>query len=120
MTTAPRGPYSRPVFDQTITVHSDHAQRLLDRGFLLVVRALYGIDVVLRILGDDAEMGQVEDVVSALIAEVADALRAEVAAADRAAYATEGSMAVNPAGDRLEEQDRPPDRAEGLQEPAGA
>jgi hypothetical protein len=46
MSTAPRRPYSRPVFDQTITIHSDHAQRLLDRGFLLVVRALYGIDVV--------------------------------------------------------------------------
>ena len=45
--------YSRPVFDQTVTIHSNHAQRLLDRGFLLVVRALYGIDVVLRIIGDD-------------------------------------------------------------------
>jgi len=33
------------------------AQRLLDRGFLLVVRALYGIDVVLRILGDDRRDG---------------------------------------------------------------
>jgi hypothetical protein len=79
MSTAPRRPYSRPVFDQTITIHSDHAQRLLDRGFLLVVRALYGIDVVLRILGDDAEMDQVEDVVSQLIAEAASGLRAEAA-----------------------------------------
>jgi hypothetical protein len=79
MSTVPRRPYSRPVFDQTITIHSDHAQRLLDRGFLLVVRALYGIDVVLRILGDDAEMDQVEDVVSQLIAEAASGLRAEAA-----------------------------------------
>ena len=35
-----RKSFSRPVFDQTITIHSNHAQRLLDRGFLLVVRAL--------------------------------------------------------------------------------
>jgi hypothetical protein len=222
MSTAPRRPYSRPVFDQTITIHSDHAQRLLDRGFLLVVRALYGIDVVLRILGDDAEMDQVEDVVSQLIAEAASGLRAEaarlaalrdangisvaprytaprevtvhvsspqlaqytaliqeldalmiamdtlwlagvlsnkqrangsyewrtrllrtgrriidierrarasaaargkaadVAAADTAADSTEEAMAVNTAGDSVAEQDRPPDGAEGLHEPAGA
>ena len=44
-----------------------------------MVRALYGIDVVLRILGDDAEMDQVEDVVSQLIAEAASGLRAEAA-----------------------------------------
>jgi len=36
---AARTTFSRPVFDQTITIHSNHAQRLLDRGFLLVVRA---------------------------------------------------------------------------------
>ena len=72
-----RRPYSRPVFDQTVTIHSNHAQRLLNRGFLLVVRALYGIDVVLRILGDDEEMDQVEEIVSKLIGELATELRAE-------------------------------------------
>jgi len=72
-----RRTYSRPVFDQTVTIHSNHAQRLLDRGFLLVVRALYGIDVVLRILGDDEEMDQVEEIVGKLIGELATELRAE-------------------------------------------
>jgi hypothetical protein len=71
--------FSRPVFDQTITIHSNHAQRVLDRDFQLVVRALYGIDVVLRILGDDEEMDQVEEIVSGLIGELAAALRAEMA-----------------------------------------
>jgi hypothetical protein len=71
--------FSRPVFDHTITIHSNHAQRVLDRDFQLVVRALYGIDVVLRILGDDEEMDQVEEIVSGLIGELAAALRAEMA-----------------------------------------
>ena len=77
MPPAARQSFSRPVFDQTVTIQSNHAQRLLDRGFLLVVRALYGIDVVLRILGDDAEMDQVEGIVGALIGELAAELRAE-------------------------------------------
>jgi len=77
MPQAARSTFSRPVFDQTVTIHSNHAQRLLDRGFLLVVRALYGIDVVLRILGDDEEMDQVEEIVGKLIGELAAELRAE-------------------------------------------
>ena len=77
MPPAARQSFSRPVFDQTVTIQSNHAQRLLDRGFLLVVRALYGIDVVLRILGDDEEMDQVEGIVGALIGALAAELRAE-------------------------------------------
>ena len=77
MPPAARQSFSRPVFDQIITIQSNHAQRLLDRGFLLVVRALYGIDVVLRILGDDEEMDQVEGVVGSLIGALAAELRAE-------------------------------------------
>ena len=78
MSAARRDAFSRPVFDQTIRIQSNHAQRLLDRGFLLVVRALYGIDVVLRIIGDDEEMDQVEEIVSKLITELAEELRAEL------------------------------------------
>ena len=77
MPPAARQSFSRPVFDQIVTIQSNHAQRLLDRGFLLVVRALYGIDVVLRILGDDAEMDQVEGIVGSLIGALAAELRAE-------------------------------------------
>jgi len=77
MSAASRDAFSRPVFDQTIRIQSNHAQRLLDRGFLLVVRALYGIDVVLRIIGDDEEMDQVEEIVGKLIGELATELKAE-------------------------------------------
>jgi len=77
MSAASRDAFSRPVFDQTIRIQSNHAQRLLDRGFLLVVRALYGIDVVLRIIGDDEEMDQVEEIVGKLIGELAAELKAE-------------------------------------------
>jgi hypothetical protein len=79
MPPAARPAFSRPAFDQTITIRSHHAQRLLDRGFLLVVRALYGIDVVLRIIGDDEEMDQVETIVAARIAALAAELTAEQA-----------------------------------------
>ena len=77
MSAVSRDAFSRPVFDQTIRIQSNHAQRLLDRGFLLVVRALYGIDVVLRIIGDDEEMDQVEEIVGMLIGELAAELKAE-------------------------------------------
>ena len=77
MSAARRDAFSRPVIDQTIRIQINHSQRLLDRGFLLVVRALYGIDVVLRIIGDDEEMDQVEEIVGKLIAELAEELRAE-------------------------------------------
>jgi hypothetical protein len=77
MSAARRDAFSRPVFDQTIRIQSNHAQRLLDRSFLLVVRALYGIDVVLRIIGDDEEMDQVEEIVGKLITELAEELKAE-------------------------------------------
>jgi hypothetical protein len=77
MPPAARPAFSRPVFDQTITIRSHHAQRLLDRGFLLVVRALYGIDVVLRIIGVDEEMDQVETIVAERIGALAAELQAE-------------------------------------------
>lgn len=69
--------FSRPVFDQSLRVHSDHAQRLLERGFHRVVRALYGIEVVLRILGEEGEMDAIEQIVSERIDACAAELRAE-------------------------------------------
>ncbi len=69
--------FSRPVFDETITVHSDHAQRLIDRGLFRVSAALYAIDVILRIIGDDAEMDQVEAIVNQSIADFAQAMSRE-------------------------------------------
>ena len=59
--------FSRPVFEETITIHSSHAQRILERGYYRVAAALYAIDVVLRIIGAHDEMDAVEGLVDAHI-----------------------------------------------------
>ena len=71
--------FSKPVLDQTFTIHSQNAQYVLQRGhsFLLVVRALYAISVVLRITGEEADMDQIEDLVSERIDAVAKRLGEE-------------------------------------------
>jgi len=61
--------HSRPVFDQTITIRSEQAQRVMAREFSRVVSALYAIDVILRIIGDDQEIDEVETVVNTLISD---------------------------------------------------
>lgn len=61
--------YSRPVFDQHITIQSEQAQRVIAREFTRVVSALYAIDVILRIIGGDQEIDEVETVVNALIGD---------------------------------------------------
>ena len=68
--------FSKPVLDQTFTIHSQNAQYVLQRGhsFLLVVRALYAISVVLRIVGEESDMDQIEDLVSERIDAVAKRL----------------------------------------------
>ena len=80
--TAPQRPepkrrFSRPVFDELITIQSDHAQRLIQRGLYQVSSALYAIDVILRIIGNNAEMDQVEVIVNASLNDFALALRQE-------------------------------------------
>jgi hypothetical protein len=69
--------FSRPVFEETITIHSSHAQRILDRGYYRVAAALYAIDVVLRIIGDHDEMDAVEDLVDTQIQTFAAAMEDE-------------------------------------------
>ena len=71
--------FSKPVLDQTFTIHSQNAQYVLQRGhsFLLVVRALYAISVVLRIIGEESDMDQIEDLVSDRIDAVAKRLEEE-------------------------------------------
>ena len=71
--------FSKPVLEQTVTIHSQNAQYVLQRGhsFLLVVRALYSISVVLRIIAEESEMDQIEELVSSKIASVAERLSEE-------------------------------------------
>lgn len=63
--------YSRPVFDQRITIQSEQAQRVFEREFPRVVSSLYAIDVILRIIGDDREIDEVEGMVGAMIGDCA-------------------------------------------------
>ena len=60
--TAQKRSFSNPALDQTLTIHSQNAQYVLQRGhsFLLVVRALYAISVVLRIIAEEAVQEAIE------------------------------------------------------------
>ena len=75
--------YSRPVFDQTVTLQSEQAQRVMAREFARVVSALYAIDVILRIIGDDREVDEVEAVVNALIGACGQDVQSEKARLDK-------------------------------------
>ncbi len=69
--------YSRPVFDQAITLCSEQAQRVFEREFPRVVSSLYAIDVILRIIGDDREIDEVEGMVGAMIGDCAKDIQNE-------------------------------------------
>jgi hypothetical protein len=69
--------YSRPVFDQRITIQSEQAQRVFEREFPRVVSSLYAIDVILRIIGDDREIDEVEGMVGAMIGDCAKDIQNE-------------------------------------------
>jgi hypothetical protein len=83
MTEAKPRPYSRPVFDQSITLRSEQAQRVMAREFSRVVSALYAIDVILRIVGDDREIDEVEAVVGTLIGDCGKDVQSEKARLDK-------------------------------------
>ena len=57
--------HSRPVFDREIRIHSEYARRLVSlRQFRPTMTALYGIDVILRIVATDEEADQFERTIS--------------------------------------------------------
>ena len=60
---AERQPYSRPVFRQKLVVNSLQAQRVMERSFDRVSSALFSLDVILRIIGDQEEIDQVEEII---------------------------------------------------------
>lgn len=67
-------PYSRPVFKQVLKVNSLQAQRVMDRSFGRVSNSLFSIDVILRIIGEQEEIDQVETVILEQIAKVSEDL----------------------------------------------
>ncbi|WP_282174687.1 hypothetical protein [Vibrio diabolicus] len=75
--------YSKPIFEQSFTINSLQAQRVVDRVFRRTVSALYGIDVILRIIGDENEIDEVEDIISHLIEDCAKAVDNEQARLDK-------------------------------------
>jgi len=54
--------YSRPVFVQSLHINHQQAQNIFDRSFAPVARALYSIDVVLRIIGKQEKIDEVEEI----------------------------------------------------------
>ncbi|NEV62421.1 AcaB family transcriptional regulator [Thiorhodococcus minor] len=75
-----RRPYrhSRPVFDRPVRIHSEYARRLVSqRQFRPTMTALYGIDVILRIVATDAEADQFETVITQRLEELSGAILAE-------------------------------------------
>lgn len=67
-----RQPYSRPVFRQNLNVNSLQAQRVMERSFDRVSNALFSLDVILRIIGDQQEIDQVEEVIHGHIDKVSE------------------------------------------------
>ncbi|WP_438320198.1 hypothetical protein ACSYAF_16995 (plasmid) [Edwardsiella tarda] len=66
--------HSRPVFTQSLKLNSLQAQRVMDRSFSRVSNALFSIDVILRIIGDQAAIDEVELVILEHISKVSDDL----------------------------------------------
>jgi hypothetical protein len=79
-TTTPRRtrrPYrhSRPVFDRPVRIHSEYARRLVsERQFRPAMTALYGLDVILRLIATEAEADQVETVIANRLSELSQEL----------------------------------------------
>ena len=67
-----RQPYSRPVFRQNLNVNSLQAQRVMERSFDRVSNALFSLDVILRIIGDQKEIDQVEEIIHGHIDKVSE------------------------------------------------
>ncbi|CAI8769178.1 hypothetical protein [Methylocaldum szegediense] len=70
---------SRPVVDRTIKIQSEQALRVVRRVFRPLVRSLYAIDVILRIIGEEAGIDAVEEAVSKMFSDCARDLEREKA-----------------------------------------
>lgn len=66
----PKERISNPVFKQTLTINTLQAQRVIDRVFWRTARSLFSIDVILRIIGEQEAIDQVENVILGLIGKV--------------------------------------------------
>lgn len=84
-TTAPAKPkriISRPVFERTFNINSEQAIRVIRDSYNRLMHSLYAIDVILRIIGQEQAVDELEELVSAMIAECAEDLQQEKARLD--------------------------------------
>lgn len=70
---------SRPVFERSFKVNSEQAIRVIRNSYDRLIRSLYAIDVILRIVGQEQAIDEIEAIVSSMIAECAEQLQQEKA-----------------------------------------
>jgi hypothetical protein len=70
--------HSVPYLEQEVRLHSEHAQHAFRRMFSRVSRALYAIDVIMHLIGNDQTAAEAAESVSTLIDRCANDLREEI------------------------------------------
>ncbi len=74
---APRRAISRPIFERTFSINSEQAIRVIRNSYHRLMVSLYAIDVILRIIGREETVDEIESLVSQMIAECAEQLQQE-------------------------------------------
>jgi len=70
-------PYSRPVFNQTLHINNLYTQGIFERNFWRVARALFSIDVILPIIGQEEQVEQVEVIIQQDMQQMMEAVEAQ-------------------------------------------
>ncbi|WP_445368712.1 hypothetical protein ACH5Y9_04780 [Methylomonas sp. BW4-1] len=68
---------SRPIFERTFNINSEQAIRVIRNSYHRLMVSLYAIDVILRIIGREETVDEIESLVSQMIAECAEQLQQE-------------------------------------------
>ena len=74
---------SRPVFERTIKINSEQAIRVIRKSYERLIKSLYAIDVILRIVGAEQAIDELESIVSKMIGDCAEQLQQEKARLDK-------------------------------------
>ena len=70
---------SRPVFERTFKINSEQAIRVIRKSYDRLIKSLYAIDVILRIVCQEQAIDEIEAIVSTMIADCAEQLQQEKA-----------------------------------------
>ena len=74
---ASRRAISRPIFERTFNINSEQAIRVIRDSYHRLMVSLYAIDVILRIIGREETVDEIESIVSQMITECAEQLQQE-------------------------------------------